>query len=283
MRLLIKSDGTASNYWYVQLTLGAPGSLQIYKMVSGTATQLASSSHIFSAGTTYTIFVCYGDGHLYAYESVTNTTVSANVTTNISTQLYAGLSCGSITANVQFANFTYKHGYDVTNYPTCVTCPICSSTNSGCWVGGSSPTQLDVVLPSSFWVAGTCGAGQCESVSGLTYTLSRVFDGACAEYTYNSSPTTICSGQIFQIQVDVCCLPSNVASGIGPPALPNSCRIYLQVFLNVGANTLVGYYVDVPGKLDPATFTQNLTLYSGGGGGTLCVADATIKPTVQHH
>ena len=98
--------------------------------------------------------MCYGDGQFSA--TVAGTFASTALATTIADQLNAGLACGAITSNVQFANFVYNHGYNASSNPTCAACSGSSSgsgsSSSGSGSSGPAPTSCygsSIILPLS--------------------------------------------------------------------------------------------------------------------------------------
>ena len=131
LRLILKlKNASATDFWYAQLTIGTNKTLAIYKVINSVTTLVVSTTITTVAGSTYRLTFCYGNGQVYAHESVTDVTAVTNSGSNITDQLAAGLGTGTIAAPVTFNNFTYSYGYDTVKHPNCNRCACVSQTDT---------------------------------------------------------------------------------------------------------------------------------------------------------
>ncbi len=122
-RLFIKADSDGSPSYFAQIQVGGSAHLRLYSRSSGGVnTQLATTTLTVSEGVEIILSLCYGNGGLSAKEETTGTFLSTALTTNITSQPYAGVGSGTITAEIDFYQFEYHYGYSSSDRPTCRYC-----------------------------------------------------------------------------------------------------------------------------------------------------------------
>lgn len=129
-----------SNYWYVELTPGASGTLKLFERSGGTSTQRGPTMPIALAGDdTYGLTICYGSGLVRATESVSGIAIPYATTTSSTSGLSAFVGTGTIAGTPLFSDFLYEYGYSASGHSTCTDCD-CSAS---CSIGSSSFTSGD--------------------------------------------------------------------------------------------------------------------------------------------
>ncbi len=166
-RVFIKADSDGSPAYFAQLQVGPSAHLRLYSRNSGgTNTQLATTTLTAIEGSELILALCYGNGGLSAKEETTGTFLSTTLTTNITSQPYAGVGSGTLTTEIGFYDFEYYYGYNSSDKPTCRYCmPSCTiasddfnranSTNLG-----SDWTEVagDFTITSNFLASTTTGS-----------------------------------------------------------------------------------------------------------------------------
>jgi hypothetical protein len=274
-RIFIKeNNGTYNDCYVAELTIGTSNTLKLFHRTSGSdGSALATTTVTTSAGSTYTLKICYGNGKLTATETVTGKQAFASLTTN-STQLNAGLACKTIASNIQFANFTYNHGHNSSTHPTCDTCVGSCTTSPGDCCADTPPAQFDVTLPG-IWGPGSYG---CDCAQPSTFTVTNPTPGT-ANSTWNYGPIVDAGGCSFNINVELRCANSTVC--------------FIEIFLTIThpTNELAG----CTWLLNPATAPDancdttvwTVPVFGGGYGSTqptqFCSLTGVTSATVQKH
>lgn len=192
----------ASNYNYLQITQGSPGTLKLFEVVGGTPNELASLSATIA--TSDTARVCQGNGVLTGYLMNTANYVSTASHTTHSSGYKAGLETTGTAAT--FDNF---HGYVVT-----AGCPFCTLSFSACYCNtGTEPTNYRVdITGATTWDAFNCSsttqADFCDMFEG-SYTTTQA---ACDWDSADHHVTSCGAGTDVRFQVRVSILKNDATN-----------------------------------------------------------------------
>ncbi len=172
------------NYLYGFVNFGNFGVLRIYKVVSGTHTQLATTSTItISTATFHQLEVCYSEdgasSTLHAtltLDSGTRHTVR-DETVGSFTGKQAGLGVRSTPGTVTFDNFDFDR---LDTPEETGSCPMCPGVNCDRCTNDATPPALKVTI---YDLENNCGADGCDDFEG-TFILPQDDLNVC---TYDQS------------------------------------------------------------------------------------------------
>jgi hypothetical protein len=150
----------ASNYHYLEVTIGVSGSMAIGKRTAGVDATLASGSVSAPANTWLSMDLCINATRI---SSIAGGLLLSSATTASNPEFGLGTG-GTVTGNVEFDDFTAEvSGAD---------CSACFALCEEC-IDGKSPLQIKLVVPAGTFSNLSCTLPQCQSLEG-TFFLPRV-------------------------------------------------------------------------------------------------------------
>lgn len=181
----------SNNYLYADLTInGASSSLSLYQYVSGSLTNLATSS-VFTTSTDalYTVELCWTGSHAYAITSAATSKAISAASTLAGNKAGIGASPAGGTATFEWFKFL-EHKSAVSSCNSCGSGeddgPVGTRTCGEC-LGDIGPATMDVEL-SGTTDGGPCAVGNCTNRDGLYIATAS----ANCEWLFSSTACTCC-------------------------------------------------------------------------------------------
>jgi len=198
LRLVLAYTDSSNYLWGEIYFNGASGAVRVGQVVGGTETQLGTKTGTFTAGTPYTLNVCYNGTSLVATSGITSA-VRSSAGTHSGT--YAGVALKTVGSTATWDDWQVKN-----HRLTDGTCPGCGVYGcTGCYSFMKSP----VTLVELSGVSGSCsGANDCATLSGTfiaAINTSLDFGGCINSYPigtlgYIACDTEAVGDRILRIQ-----------------------------------------------------------------------------------